>query len=160
MRNARVFRQAAKEDIGEIAEMEKEIFRDPWTANGIYETFLQKNSFIAVAEKDGRAVGYLIMYHAADEAEIARIAVKDGYRRQGLGRGILSYALGLCAENEIRKVMLDVRENNLSARQFYLRYGFKEDGVRKDYYSNPKEDAVLMSMIPGQHGNGAGRNPW
>jgi ribosomal-protein-alanine N-acetyltransferase len=105
----------------------------------------QKQAFITVAEKEETVVGYCIIYHVMDEAEIARIAVLDECRQLGVGQGLLGYTMDLCKELQITRMLLDVRESNITARNFYVKNGFAEDGVRKNFYENPKEHAVLMS---------------
>jgi ribosomal-protein-alanine N-acetyltransferase len=132
-------------DTDKIALLEKQIFSDAWTKQSIYETFCQKQAFVTVAEVDGVPVGYCIIYFALDEGEIARIAVDEFSRRQGLGSKLLDYTCKCCVEKQLERLLLDVRESNESARAFYKKYGFVEDGVRKNFYDCPKEHAILMS---------------
>ena len=140
-----IFRRATEADIENIAKLEAEVFSDAWTAQSIAETFSQKQTFLVVAEVDGVVEGYCIIYYVLDEAEIARIAVSENVRRLGLGRGILDTVSKWCVENQIEKLLLDVRESNVGAIAFYKGYGFEEDGLRKNFYEMPKEHAVLMS---------------
>lgn len=140
-----IFRKMTEEDIAQIADLEKKIFTDPWTNQGIYETFCQNQAFIAVAEQNDKIVGYGIIYYVLDEGEIARIAVDETVRRQGVGRGILDYICKCCKKENVIRLLLDVRESNVSARSFYEQYGFLADGMRKNFYEKPNENAVLMS---------------
>lgn len=142
-----VFRKITETDIEHIAKLEAETFSDAWTSQGICDTFKQQQTFIAVAEAEGKIVGYCIVYYVLDEGEIARIAVDRRARRQGVGRGLLDYTLACCKEKQLTRLLLDVRESNAGARAFYSQYGFAHDGVRKNFYEQPKEDAVLMSMV-------------
>ena len=89
--------------------------------------------------------GYVIVYFAADESEIARIAVDEKFRRQGVAGALLDGMERVLAGKGIVRLMLDVRKSNAAALRFYLSRGFKEDGVRKNFYTNPIEDAILMS---------------
>ena len=66
-------------------------------------------------------------------------------RRQGVGRRILDYACECCKKENVKRLLLDVRESNASARSFYEQYGFLVDGMRKNFYEKPNENAVLMS---------------
>lgn len=141
----RIFRKMIEQDVESIAKLEQDIFADAWTAQGIYETFCQQQAFVTVAEEDGQVVGYCILYYVMDEGEIARIAVDKKMRRQGLGNGLLNYTFACCREKQISRILLDVRETNESARRFYQTHGFEEDGIRKNFYEQPKENAVLMS---------------
>lgn len=140
-----VFRRVAKEDIQQIALLEMETFSDAWSIVGLQQTMEQAHAFITVAEEDAEVVAYCIVYHVMDEGEIARIAVNREKHRQGIGLGLLDYTCDCCREKELQRLLLDVRESNVGARAFYKQYGFVEDGVRKNFYDNPKEDAVLMS---------------
>ena len=132
-------------DANEIARLEEEAFSDAWTEKGILDTFHQQQAFVVVGEMDDKVVGYCIMYYVLDEGEIARIAVDDNCKRQGVGRAILNQVECICKEKGITRILLDVRESNGAARAFYRNYGFVEDGIRKNFYEMPKEHAVLMS---------------
>lgn len=141
-----VVRNVIEADIDSIAAMEKVTFSDAWTTKSICDTFRQKQAFIVSAEKDGTLVGYCIVYFALDEAEIARLAVDASCRRQGVGRELLDRVQQICQEKGIRHLLLDVRESNDTAKAFYRDYGFGVDGMRKNFYDSPRENAVLMSM--------------
>lgn len=138
-------REMRQEDSARIAELECEIFPDPWTEEGIKETFLQPHAFIAVAEDEQIIQGYCIIYHVLDEAEIARIAVDVSGRREGIGSKLLEFCEKLSIERGAEIMLLDVRESNVAARSFYEKQGFCVDGMRKNFYDNPKEHALLMS---------------
>jgi len=141
------FRNIINEDIERIADLEKEIFSDAWTSKSIEETSMQSQAFIIVALEEEQVAGYCIVYHVLDEGEIARIAVGQKWRRNGVGRRLLDYTCKCCREKNIKKLLLDVREGNEAARAFYEDYGFAEDGIRKNFYINPTEHAVLMSRM-------------
>ena len=140
-----VFRKITEKDISQIADLEAKVFPDAWTEQSIYETFCQEQAFIAMAELDEEMVGYCIVYYVLDEGEIARIAVDEKARRKGVGRRLLDYVCECCKEKQIERLLLDVRESNTGARAFYQQYGFAEDGIRKNFYDQPKENAILMS---------------
>lgn len=141
-----IFRRGTEEDIQRITELEAETFSDAWSEQGLYESFCQKHVFMAVAEIDGVFAGYCIMYCVMDEAEIARIAVSETARRRGIGKGLLDYACEQCRAQNIVRLLLDVRESNEGAIAFYKKHGFQTDGIRKNFYELPKENAVLMSL--------------
>ena len=146
-----VFRKVNELDIEQIAELEKQIFTDSWTAKGLSDTTKQPHAFITVAEVAGEIAGYCIIYCAYDEAEIARIATSEKWRRKGVGRSLLDYTCECCKEKQMERLLLDVRESNEGARSFYEDYGFAVDGIRKNFYDMPKEHAVLMSMNIDSH---------
>jgi len=140
-----IVRELKVEDSAAVAEMEQQIFSDPWSEKSVMETVQQKQSVCFAAEKAGHILGYLLVYHAADEAEIARIAVQKEARRQGAAGKLMQALEHYCEEHKMEKLLLDVRESNEAARSFYTRNGFVEDGIRQGFYTNPSEDAVLMS---------------
>ena len=140
-----IVRELKVEDSAAVAEMEQQIFSDPWSEKSVMETVQQKQSVCFAAEKAGHILGYLPVYHAADEAEIARIAVQKEARRQGAAGKLMQALEHYCEEHKMEKLLLDVRESNEAARSFYTKNGFVEDGIRQGFYTNPSEDAVLMS---------------
>ena len=145
-----VVREAMMEDAAAIAEMEHQIFTDAWSEKAVLDTINQKNTICLAAEKAGRLIGYLLAYAAADEAEIARIAVVKEFQRQGAGRALILGLETVCEANNITKLLLDVRESNEAARTFYTNMGFQEDGIRQRFYENPQEDDILMSRELGK----------
>lgn len=140
-----IVRELKVEDSAAVAEMEQQIFSDSWSEKSVLETVQQKQSVCFAAEKAGHLLGYLLAYHAADEAEIARIAVQKEARRQGAAGKLMQAFEHYCEEHKMEKLLLDVRESNEAARSFYTKNGFVEDGIRQGFYVNPSEDAVLMS---------------
>lgn len=140
-----IVRELKVEDSAAVAEMEQQIFSDSWSEKSVLETVQQKQSVCFAAEKAGHLLGYLLAYHAADEAEIARIAVQKEARRQGVAGKLMQALEHYCEEHKMEKLLLDVRESNEAARSFYTKNGFVEDGIRQGFYVNPSEDAVLMS---------------
>lgn len=140
-----IVRELKIEDSAAVAEMEQQIFSDPWSEKSVLDTVRQKQSVCFAVEKAGHLLGYLLAYHAADEAEIARIAVQKEARRQGAAGKLMQALEHYCEEHKMEKLLLDVRESNEAARSFYTKNGFVEDGIRQGFYTNPSEDAVLMS---------------
>ena len=136
-------------DVGAVAELEKAVFSDAWTANSIHDTLCQKQAFGVAAEDAGKLTGYCMVYFVMEEAEIARIAVEASCRRQGIGREILDQVCLACRERGVTRLLLDVREGNETARRFYEDYGFRKDGIRRNFYDRPREHAVLMSLALG-----------
>ena len=140
-----VIRELKAEDAAAAAEIEYQSFPDPWSQNGILDTVSNPSTVCLLAEKAGKAVGYLFAYRAGDEAEIARIAVAGEQKRQGVGKSLIRTLEEIGKKKQIRRLLLDVRESNREARAFYEKMAFQEDGVRRGFYQDPPEDAVLMS---------------
>ena len=88
--------------------------------------------------------GYCVLRILADEGEIQRIAVDPAFRRRGAGRKLMEAMAALGRMKGVREVALEVRESNEGARKLYESYGFKQEAVRKEYYHNPTEDAIIM----------------
>ena len=144
-----VFERAKKEDLEEIHEIEIASFPDPWSVDSLW-TFASdeqvRTLVCARDEETGELVGYYALQYVLDEAEIAIIAVKRKFRRQGLGREILDEIKCFCQGKEIIKIHLEVRSENEAAVHLYRSFGFQEVGRRKNYYEAPKYDALLFSF--------------
>jgi len=91
-------------------------------------------------------VGFAGIWFLADEAHLATIAVRSQWRRRGVGGKLLAAAIDLAVKQSARLLTLEVRASNESARAMYARYGFAEVGMRPGYYSDNKEDAILMTI--------------
>ena len=140
-----VIRRMREEDIPQVAELERLTFSDAWSERSLMETLGQKQTILLTAFEDKKLIGYVILYYVLEEGEIARIAVSPEHRRQGVGARMLLELESLCVDNGISKLLLDVRESNVSAYAFYEDHGFVKDGIRKNFYTGPTEHAVLMS---------------
>ena len=135
----------SENDIAAVAALEKEIFSDAWSEKSIQETFEQNHAIIIGAWEEDVLVGYVIFYYVLDEGEIARIAVSPQYRRKGIADRLFTGVLKECEKKVITRILLDVRVSNEPAIAFYKKCGFNEDGIRKGFYEQPKENALLMS---------------
>jgi len=135
----------AEREIETIALIEQQMFSDPWSERAIIETFARKQSLILTAGEGPVIMGYLIFYYALDEGEIARIAVLKKYQNQGVGSHLIGELEKLCRQKGVDKLFLEVRESNRTAVNFYRKLGFENNGIRRKYYAEPAEDAVLMS---------------
>lgn len=132
-------------ELGILAKAEERCFTDPWSEKSLRETFSQDHAFILSGWLEESLAGYVIFYHVLDEGEIARIAVDPAFRRLGIASCLMEELIRICLENKVNKIMLDVRESNIAAISFYKKCGFLKDGIRKHFYTNPDEGAVLMS---------------
>lgn len=128
-----------------LAEIEKACFHAPWSADMLREE-LGKGLFL-VAERDGAAVGYVGCQTVLDEGYITNVAVSPGCRRQGIGRALIG-ALVSCAKVQgLAFVTLEARASNMPAIALYENAGFQKVGVRKNFYTAPAEDALLMTFF-------------
>ncbi len=143
-------RTAEISDISAIAELEKMCFSSPWSENSIQDTMSGENSLFLVAEKDGLVCGYIGAYYVVDEGYITNIAVNPDYRRQGVGRELLCELIVRGQALGLRFWTLEVRAGNTGAIALYEGMGFKSVGRRPRFYSNPTEDASLMTFYIGK----------
>lgn len=137
-------------DINQVASLEQQIFSDAWSENAVAETFRQPQSILTGAFESNVLKGYLIVYYVLDELEIARIAVDPNCRRQGIAERLLQDLEEKSRQLKIDRWLLDVRESNQAAIGLYKKYGFSEDGKRKNFYTDPVETAILMSRTIGR----------
>ena len=99
---------------------------------------------------DTEIAGYLIAYHIIDEIQILNIAVKKSKRNQKIATKLFGVIFEYAKNNNVEEFTLEVRASNAGAIGLYKKLGFEADGVRKNYYNNPKENAVLMSLKLGE----------
>ena len=130
--------------VSQIAELEKLCFHDPWSEKSIASELSNKLSLWLVALEDHRVVGYVGSQTVLGETDMMNIAVHPAHRRQGIAnRLILDLIQGL-TERGSHSLMLEVRISNEPAISVYHSLGFIEVGIRKNYYRNPKEDALIL----------------
>ena len=137
-------RRARPDDATEIAEMEKATFGDPFNQKDIFSYICSDNGMCFTAIDESGVVGYILGTKIPPEGEIYRIAVREDKRQRGIGYRLLSYGLKTEMGHGVETVFLEVRSQNAPARALYKAYGFKEIGIRKNYYQNPSDDAVIM----------------
>ena len=141
-------RRATIEDAKEIFAIEMECFSVPWSLDSI-ETELvneDKKLYYVIEDANG-VVGYAGAWLVYDEGQITNIAIRPSVRRQGYGAKLTSALIEECFKRGMHEIFLEVRISNLSALSLYRQLGFTVKGMRKNYYSEPKEDAYIMSLI-------------
>ena len=129
----------------EIFALEKECFPNEFWSLELIEKDMAHSSYF-VAKCDDETIGYICVSYVLDEAELTRIAVKNSHRRCGIAKLLIQSAKEYLLHNNCRTFMLEVRSSNLSARALYQKMGFDTYAIRKNYYHNPNEDAILMSV--------------
>lgn len=139
-------RQAAFEDILRLAEIEKICFSEPWS-EAVFKEFLERNdSVVLAAASEGTVVGYVTGAYILDRSDIYNIAVTAEYRRKSVGDALLRGFFD-ALPNGVKTVGLEVRESNLAAISLYKKNGFEAVGMRKNFYTLPRENAVLMTKV-------------
>ncbi len=147
--------KASLEDLEAILEIEKVSFSVPWSRKS-FEAELQGNEFsimLVARSKDssggsGPLAGYICFWLVFDELRFLNLAVLPQLRRHGVASQLVTEAIGLGFSKGARRGLLEVRESNRAAQELYKKFGFSVYAKRKSYYTNPDEDAILMSVDP------------
>ena len=134
-------KEATLTDVAEIVKIEQACFSTPWTEQGISESIENENTHLYIALADGTVAGYMGVQVFSGEGYVTNVAVLPEYRRQGVARALIERVM----QNDMEFITLEVRESNTPAIKLYSSFGFEKVGVRPKYYSNPTEDALLMT---------------
>ena len=160
-----IIREMAFDDISQVAEIERENSLTPWDENGLL-TYLLRNDTIFLVASDPfegaetadddsyialHIYGYVGLLMVPYESDILNITVRNENRRAGIGTELLTEIMARCPEHGVSVIHLEVRESGVPARNLYRKMGFREDGIRKRYYTDPVEDAVLMTLLLPNH---------
>ena len=138
-------RPMTRNDCEQVAAIEAESFSLPWSLTAFTDTVEKENFRYFVAEEDGEILGYCGFLFVLDEAEIPNVCVKASARKQGVGKRMMNVLTEEAKKLGIATLFLEVVESNTAARTLYTSLGFEEDGIRKNFYDQPTENAVLMS---------------
>lgn len=141
-------RKMKEEDLAEVCEIEQATFSDPWSAEDFLSSLKEPNNDYLVAVIDGTIAGYCGYWGIAGEGYIYNVAVKKDCRRQRIGYQMLKALLEESSGRGITSFTLEVRYSNEAAIRLYESMGFQSAGIRKDFYTKPKEDAVIMWLNP------------
>ena len=143
------YRLIKKEDVDGIFEISSLSFKTPWSYESIKSEINNPLAkYIVALDLDNKKIlGFIGAWIIASEADIVNIAVHPKYRSLGIGSKLLSSFIELGRNEDWYKINLEVRESNLSAQKLYSKYNFKVDGIRKNYYEDTKENAILMSHL-------------
>ncbi len=133
------------EDLDEVVEIERLSYRTPWSRRAFLSE-LRDNAYAdyIVARQGGRVVGYAGMWLLCDEAHITNIAVHPAYRGRKIGDLLLTHLERRAAQRGMKSMTLEVRPSNPVAQALYSKHGFVPRGIRRGYYSDTREDAIIM----------------
>ena len=129
-------------DLGQIMEIERACFPSPWSQQSFLAEFEKDYSMMICAVEGDQIAGYLIAWLLLDEIHIANLAVHPKERRRGIGELLVQYLID--RSDGFRWIALEVRESNRGARKLYEKLGFRRRGIRRNYYTNEIENAVIM----------------
>lgn len=137
-------REAAFADIEGILRIEKECFSDCWSRTDVEEGMVNPLDVWLVTEEENKLLGYCVFRILEGETELFRIAVLQEERGLGLAGKLMDEMVIFSRKRKAKSLFLEVRKSNKIAQNLYKSYGFFEEAVRKNYYQNPADDAVLM----------------
>ena len=133
------------EHIKDVHKIEEDCFSIPWSEKSFYDEITKnKMAIYIVAKEDEKIIGYGGMWHVINEGHITNVAVKKEYRGKGIGNQIINALIDIDKEKEMIGITLEVRTSNDVAQNLYKKNGFIIEGIRKEYYDDNKEDAILM----------------
>lgn len=145
MEDSYVFRYMREEDIDQVLEVEHASFTLPWSREAFYnELHTNKFAVYIVLEHDNRIIGYCGVWIVIDEAHVTNVAVLPEYRGKKLGDAMMRKLIAVSREMGARSMTLEVRVTNHIAQSLYRKMGFQNGGIRKNYYSDNQEDALVM----------------
>jgi ribosomal-protein-alanine N-acetyltransferase len=139
------YRKMTIEDIPAVVEIEQEAFATPWTQE-VFEHEMTGNDYAhyIVAVVEDEVIGHFGMWVVLDECHITNVAVRKHMRGHGIGEALMRKAIELCKVNDVRLMTLEVRVSNHTAQNLYRKLGFQDGGIRKNYYTDDHEDALVM----------------
>lgn len=141
-----ILREMQIKDIPEVAEIERASFTAPWSETSFFNEVMKPGSVSRVAGFSGRVVGYICAGRVLDEGHILTIAVHNDYRRRGIASALVGNVVKSLKRDLCRFIFLEVRSSNDEAKKMYEKFRFRPVGTRKNYYSSPVEDALIMTL--------------
>ena len=130
--------------VPQVAELEKMCFHDPWSEASIASELRNPLACWLVAVEDGAVVGYVGSQTVIDTTDMMNIAVHPDFRRRGIAQMLVEQLVAKLKARQSLRLMLEVRSSNMGAQALYEKMGFTQVGLRKNYYRNPKEDALIL----------------
>ena len=138
------FAEMQPRHVPQVAALEKICFADPWSEKSVTSELENPLSYWLVAMDGEKLVGYVGSQTVLGETDMMNVAVCPDYRRQGIAEGLILALIADLKARESHCLTLEVRDSNASARALYEKLGYSEVGRRKNYYRNPKEDALIL----------------
>jgi ribosomal-protein-alanine N-acetyltransferase len=146
-----IYRRWTFSDNGDIAAIEKQTFKTPWSLEMINKTTELDNFYGVVCCADDAVVGYVGCIFDPWDGEILNVAVKQDFRRQKIAETLMTMILEFLQKSGKEQVYLEVRKSNAPARLLYEKLGFKPIGERKKYYENTEDAVVMAKLLKGEN---------
>lgn len=145
MNKSLIFRYLNENDIKEILKIEHESFTMPWTEEAFFNELTQNKFAVYIGlEEEGRVIGYCGVWVVVDEAHITNVAILPQYRGRKLGEALMRKVMEVSSEMGAKTMTLEVRVSNDIAQSLYRKLGFENGAIRKNYYTDNQEDALVM----------------
>ncbi len=138
------FRPMLEVDLDQVVEIEKVSMPSPWSRVLFEEELKREQAYYFVMEEEGKVAGYMGYWEAPEEAHIITLAIAPAFRKRGLGEEMIDRCMSFAFKKGARLATLEVRESNDPARRLYEKSGFRFVAIRKKYYSDNQEDAIIM----------------
>lgn len=139
-----LIRRMEQKDLEQVLSIENEIFESPWKFHDFENSMTNSQNIYLVVEEDEEIIAYCGLWGVAGEGQIYNVAVKEKFRNNHIALSMLKELISLGKQEELSAFTLEVRISNESAIKLYHNLGFKDVGIRKNFYENPKEDAIIM----------------
>ncbi|HHY47820.1 MAG TPA: ribosomal protein S18-alanine N-acetyltransferase [Firmicutes bacterium] len=140
-----LIRPMEPEDLDRVVEIERASFPTPWSWHAFMsELYQNSRSCYLVAVVDGQVVGYVGSWVILDEAHVTNLAVHPDWRRRGIGEALMRALAEVCSARQVKRMTLEVRVSNVGAQRLYDKLGFVKVGIRRGYYHDNREDAIIM----------------
>lgn len=137
-------RKMTAADINSVAELDKKCFAIPWSQNAFKDEMENDIAVYFVAYEGDFIAGYCGYWRVADEGDITNVAVLPDFRRKGIGSSLIEFMTEDARGRNLSCLTLEVRKSNIAAQNLYRKFGFEIIGLRKRYYSDNDEDALIM----------------
>ena len=137
-------KQMTEEDVAAVAALEAENFSRPWSFDAFLKTLSDENYIVIIAKDTDALLGYCVLLCTGEEADITNVCTAPSARGKGVATKMMTALMEAGKGRGVVEFFLEVRESNVLARALYTKLGFEEIGIRKNYYEEPREHAVLM----------------
>ncbi|MGN7478685.1 ribosomal protein S18-alanine N-acetyltransferase [Solibacillus silvestris] len=140
------YRKMTIADVKTVHAIELATFPTPWTLDSFYYemTENQFSHYLVAEDETGGIIGFCGIWLVIDAAQITNVAVIEAVRGQGIGEGLMREAMRIAKEANMDVMSLEVRVTNTVAQNLYRKLGFQDGGIRKGYYTDNQEDALVM----------------
>ena len=140
-----IITKATLDNLQDILKIEESVFAHPWSLDSLKNLLEDEKSVTFIAVDNNTICGYCGLNTILDEGYITNVAVLESYRRQGIGKLLVNALIDFANEKNLAFLTLEVRKSNTPAINLYKNNGFEEVGERKNYYTSPFENALLMT---------------